>query len=147
MLNGLDAWRRVVRHIDHGREIHLETLRREMKTIHTRVIKDVYGVEEGIANFENTMYKYVKAGGAKMRNSEIKSDLLAILPDAIRRDLLWHATGGGSFEKFRDMVLAQSAKVILNMKRGIHAVEDDDDDDGGLATYPTSRSSSPPSTR
>ena len=28
VLDGLDAWRRVVRHIDHGREIHLETLRR-----------------------------------------------------------------------------------------------------------------------
>ncbi len=138
MLNGLDAWRRVVRHIDHGREIHLETLRREMKTIHTRVIKDVFGVEEGIANFENTMFKYVKAGGARMRDSEIKSDLLAILPDTLRRDLLWHATDGGSFEEFRDMVLAQSAKIILNMKRGIHAVEDgsgeelrgEDDDKG-----------------
>ena len=43
-LNGIDAWRRIIRHIDHGREIHLEVLRREMKTLRTRVIKDVQGV-------------------------------------------------------------------------------------------------------
>ena len=44
MLNGLDAWRRVVRHIDHGREIHLETLRREMKSMHNRANRDIHGV-------------------------------------------------------------------------------------------------------
>ena len=131
MLNGLDAWRRVVRHIDHGREIHLETLRREMKSFHNRVIKDVHGVEEGIANFENALYKYVKAGGTPMRDSEKKSDLLAILPDSLRRDLLWHATDGGSFEKFRDMILSQSQKVILNTRRGINAVVHDRADTSG----------------
>ena len=138
-LNGLDAWRRVVRHIDHGREIHLETLRREMKTMHNRAIRDIHGVEEGIANFENTLYRYIKAGGTPMRDNEKKSDLLQILPDSIRRDLLWHATDGGSFDNFRDLVLAQSQKVILNTRRGINAVDErasakaaEDESEGGL---------------
>ena len=125
MLNGLDAWRRVVRHIDHGREIHLETLRREMKTIHNRPIRDIHSVEEGIANFENTMYRYIKAGGSPMRDSEKKSDLLQILPETLRRDLVWHATDGGSFEHFRDHILSQSQKIILHTRRGINAVGDD----------------------
>ncbi len=77
------------------------------------------------------MFKYVKAGGARMRDSEIKSDLLAILPDTLRRDLLWHATDGGSFEEFRDMVLAQSARTTIR----------------DSATSRTSRSSSQRSTR
>ena len=125
MLNGLDAWRRVVRHIDHGREIHLETLRREMKSIHNRPIRDIHGVEEGIANFENTMYRYIRAGGSHMRDAEKKSDLLQILPETIRRDLVWHATNGDSFEHFRDHVLAQSQKIILHTRRGINAVDDE----------------------
>ena len=28
--NGIDAWRRMVRHVDHGRSIRLKTLRREV---------------------------------------------------------------------------------------------------------------------
>ena len=51
--NGIDAWRRIVRQVDHGRSIRLETLRREVKDIHTRPIKMVEAVEEGVAQFEN----------------------------------------------------------------------------------------------
>ena len=32
-LNGLDAWRRLIRHIDHGRSIRLESLRTEIRQI------------------------------------------------------------------------------------------------------------------
>ena len=121
-LNGLDAWRRLVRHIDHGREINLEMLRREMKHIQNRTIKDIFGIEEGIANFDNAIGRYTKAGGDPMRDSEKKSDLLAILPDAIRKDLLWHAADGGPYETFRNMILAQTQKIILNTRRGINGV-------------------------
>ena len=46
-----------------------------------------------------------------MRGSEKKSDLLAILPDAIRQDFLWHAADGGPYEVFRNMILAQTQKT------------------------------------
>ena len=42
-LNGLDAWRRLVRHIGQGREIHLEMLRRAMKHVQNNVIKNIFG--------------------------------------------------------------------------------------------------------
>ncbi len=61
VLNGLDAWRRMVRHIDHGRSIRLEALRREVRTIHLKPIKDLERVEEGIAEFENIMREYTLA--------------------------------------------------------------------------------------
>ena len=54
-LNGIDAWRRVVRQVDHGRAIRLEMLRREVKELHMRPIKSLEAVEEGVNEFENTM--------------------------------------------------------------------------------------------
>ena len=68
-LNGLDAWRRLVRHIDHGREINFEMLRREMKHIQNCTSKDIFGIEEGVANFDNVICRYTKAGGDPMRDS------------------------------------------------------------------------------
>ena len=37
-----------------------------------------------MVNFDNATSRCIKAGGNTMRGSEKKSDLLAILPDAIR---------------------------------------------------------------
>ena len=88
VLNGLDAWRLVTRHINHGKAIRLETLRREMKTMHLRPIHDLERVEEGIAAFENTINEYILAGGTPQGETEKKSDLKAILPAALRNALL-----------------------------------------------------------
>ena len=82
-LNGIDAWRRIVRQVDHGRAIRLETLRREVKELHMRPIKSLEAVEEGVNEFENTMAEYVKAGGPESPDSELKSDLVGILPKEI----------------------------------------------------------------
>ena len=46
--NRVDAWRRLVRQVDHGRSIWLETLRREIHEIHTRPIKTLEAVEEAL---------------------------------------------------------------------------------------------------
>ena len=64
-LNGLDAWRRMTRYIDHGRDIRRETLRREVKMLHTRPIRSFEAVEMGVAEFENTMAEYHRAGGTR----------------------------------------------------------------------------------
>ena len=61
MGNGIDAWRQILRQVDHGRAIRLETLRREVKELHMRPIKSFEAVEEGVNEFENTMAEYVKA--------------------------------------------------------------------------------------
>jgi hypothetical protein len=53
-MNGIDAWRRLIRFIDHGRNIRLETLRNEVRTIRSRFgIKSVEEVILGIAKFDN----------------------------------------------------------------------------------------------
>ncbi len=116
-LNGLDAWRRLARSVDHGRAMRLETLRREVKMIHLRPIPSLEKVAEGVAEFENVMNEYIQVGGTPTSPEEKKSDLLAVLPMELRETLLWRATDEGSFESFRDMVLTQCGKVLMNRKR------------------------------
>ena len=127
-LNGLDAWRRLVRHIDQGRDLHRNALRREMKQMHLKPMKSLQDVEQGVAEFENVIAEYTLAGGTPPTEKEMKDDLLAILPEKLQTDLLWHATDHTmSFPTFRDMVVVQSAKVlaILKPSRPLHGVNDE----------------------
>ena len=79
-LTGIDAWRRFVRQVDCGRGIRLEMLRREVQDLHTRPIKSLEAVEEGVAVFENTMTEYARAGGRESTDAGLTSDLLRIFP-------------------------------------------------------------------
>ena len=54
-------------------------LRREVQDLHTRLIKSLEAVEEGVAMFENTMTEYGRAGGRESTDAELKSDLLRII--------------------------------------------------------------------
>ena len=124
-LNGLDAWRRMARYIDHGRGIRLETLRREVKMLHMKPIRNLEGVEQGIIEFENTMIEYAQAGGTTISDDEMKSDLLAILPLELRETLLWKAQDGESFQKFRDHVILQTSKILMNRQcLPVHALDE-----------------------
>ncbi len=118
-LNGLDAWRRIVRIIDHGLPLKLEELRQEVRVIHTKPIKDLESVPVGIAEFEAKIKEYSDAGGKGFNsNDEMKSDLLAILPYKLREDLLWSAQDPRDYQQFRDMVISQAAKTLFNRRRG-----------------------------
>ena len=66
----------------------------------------------------------------------MKSDLLAILPAALRENLLWQASDTGSFQKFRDMIVSQAAKVNFNRRKMAvhnvnHETKPDDDEQAG----------------
>ena len=136
-LNGIDAWRKMVRYIDHGRSIRCETLRAELRTIHLRPIKNLESLNVGIAEFENKHQEYVEAGGTDVRGpEEKKADLLAVLPEQLRENLLWRATDEGTYEQFKAMVQGQAAKVLLNRRRlPVHNVNLDEqqDPDGSAA--------------
>ena len=47
----------------------------------------------------------------------MKSDLLKILPSGVRDRLLWNADDEGSFERFKNMVVTQSLKILENEKK------------------------------
>ena len=125
-LNGLDAWRRVIRVIDKGLPLRLEELRAEVRVLHTKKIKDLESVATGIAEFEAKIAEYTDAGGTGFGgDSEMKSDLLAILPERLREDLLWNASEPRPYIEFRDMVSTQAARILFNRRRaGIHGVDE-----------------------
>ena len=83
-MNGLEEWIRLVRDIDHGQAIRLETLRRQVQDLHTKPIKSLEDIEEGVASFENIMAEYVKAGGPQAPDWQMKADFLRVLPKEIR---------------------------------------------------------------
>ena len=84
---GVDAWRRIICYIDHGRGIMLELMRNKWRTIRSRPIKSLEAVTIGMAEFENTVLDYVNAGGVQPGQDEMKSDLHAILPQNLMEQL------------------------------------------------------------
>ena len=127
-LNGLDAWRRMVRYIEDSKESRLEDLREEVKRAHAKPMKDLEDIKTGIAAFDNLLKEYTDAGGSSPSDQEKKSDLQRMLPGRIREQLIWHATDNSiPYVRFRDMIITQSGKVMQNQKRlPVNAVEDEE---------------------
>jgi hypothetical protein len=69
-LSGLDAWRRLVRFVDHGRGIRLDALRSEVRAIHLKPMSKLEHVAIGIAEFENKLREYEDAGGRRADDHE-----------------------------------------------------------------------------
>ena len=132
---GIDAWRRIVRLIDHGRTARLEQLRNEVRMIRTHPIKKLEHVTVGIAEFENKINEYVKAGGRPVPQEEMKSDLNAILPQEVSEHLMLRVTDKEhSYQAFRDFVIAQVTQLLMSRRRlPVNAVDEPQrrDDDGG----------------
>ena len=130
MLNGLGAWRRVVRIVEDTPPMRFEQLRRAAQQVYLKVIKDLEHIPNGIAEFQTTLEDYEKVGGPRSGDQERKSDLLAILLGRMQSDLLWKSTvPHETYEQFRDQVLTQSARMVDLGKRqgqrrgGIHAFD------------------------
>jgi len=117
-LNGLDAWRTIVRVIDNGLALRLEDLRDEVRMIHTKRIKDLESVPTGVAEFERLLNEYVEAGGPGYDGDEIwKSDLRRILPQKLREDTtLLNIDSKTTFSAYREMVLSQ-ARTLIHLRR------------------------------
>lgn len=130
--NGIDAWRRIVRFIDSGRDIRLEQLRQEVRMIRSFPIKNLEAVTIGIAAFENKIRDYVEAGGRALPQDEMKSDLNAILPHELSDYLIVRVTDTHqTYEAFRDHAVQACAQLLMRKKRlpVNHVREEDTADD------------------
>ena len=131
-LSGIDAWRRLARYIDHGREIRLETLRNEVRSIRTRfAIKNLEDVIVGIARFENKIAEFVAAGGKRPEDQELKSDLNAILPPKLSENLCMKQTDTRmSYSLFKNFVESQVSQILMTSGRlPVNAVEHHDNEE------------------
>ena len=116
-LQGIDVWRKIIRFIDHGKDIKLESMRDEMKIFHTKKIKNLEQVPIGIAKYELKIKDWHDIGGTPYTEEEMKSDLVKILPERLQTDLLWRASDPGPYSRFRDMIKTQAARTLLNQQR------------------------------
>ena len=89
-MNGFEAWRRLVRYVEHGRPIRLQNITNEMKSSHSRPIKDMARVVIGIAEYENKYHDYLDAGGKPYDDYDLKNNLTNILPASLQEPLLFN---------------------------------------------------------
>ena len=111
-LNGLESWRRIVKHIYRGKEMRIATLRKLVRNPPS--IGKLEEVEAGITRYENIIREYQEAGGAAANDQELKSDLLEALPQELRENLLWKSTEPGSFTAFKNHVRNAANHVLYH---------------------------------
>ena len=118
--------------MDKGLPNRLEDLRNEMRMIHTHPIKSLEAVPTGIAEFEEKIREFHTAGGKGWSDAEeLKSDLMAILPKALKTDtivLQAQLDRNKSYEDFSASVRAQSIQMVHNERPagrgGLHQVDE-----------------------
>ena len=117
-------WRILTRYIPQGKDIRIETLRRDMKIAVARPISGLDKMQEGIAEFEHAIKQHEGAGGEVYDLHMKKNDLLQVLPDDLSALLLWMASDKGmSFQEFKDHVITMSGRILFNKKKApLHAV-------------------------
>jgi hypothetical protein len=62
-MDGIAAWWRIIRHIDHGLCLRLGDLRHEMKVMHLGPMEAPADVEHAVAAFDDSNYEHTQAGG------------------------------------------------------------------------------------
>ena len=81
VLNGLDAWRRIVRIIKETVGIRWGELRWQVQMVHTKPIKDLECIPVGIAEPDYKFEEYEVARGTVDESGQVRtSDLFFILP-------------------------------------------------------------------
>jgi hypothetical protein len=117
-LNGLEGWRRLCRHIDWGAGIYLDDCRTAVRHVTLKPMRRLEDVAVGVLEFEEIHKRYVQAGGAMPPDGELKSDLLAIVPNEIREHLLLRSTDlSVNFTQFKDFIVQQTARLLVNRRK------------------------------
>ena len=143
-----------MRYISHGKDIRIETLRREVKLAVARPITGLDKMEEGIAEFEHAIKQYEDAGGESYDRG-IKRTWCCCTGE-LSEPMLWMAADQGkNSQEFSGRVITMAGRVLFGKKKppthAVHGVvpepmadnddDDDDDDDSELmAALATSES-------
>ncbi len=110
-VHGFEAWRALCRHIDSGRTLRQDALRRKMRR--PTPIKTLADVPQGVLRFNNLYREFTEAGGEELNKDALKSDLYESLPSALRDQLLWHTIDPQmSWDAFREHVSATACRIL-----------------------------------
>jgi len=124
-LKGFEAWWAICRHIDSGRSIRLDALRRRMRK--PAQIRSLSDVPQGVLRFSNLVREFVEAGGEKLPIESLKSDLYESLPSGLRDQLLWHTISPEmSWDKFKDHISATATRIMhYSHQSPVHLAEEE----------------------
>ncbi len=126
VLNGLEAWRLIVRDIQKGKTVRMCQLRKLIRNPpHIAKLEDV---DKGLIRFENLHREYADIVGDRApHDDEKRTDLLECLPAEIREQLLLRSTvKGESFQDFQNHVRVTTNAILYHRGKiasPINAVE------------------------
>ena len=112
MLNGFEGWRLVVQHIHQGQKVRKAMIRRQVRN--PPAINRLEDVAMGITRFENLMKDYKAAGGKVPGDRDLKEDLVNSLPQEIRENLLWRASGDETFSAFKNHIRTTANSMLYH---------------------------------
>ena len=119
-LNGVDAWRRVVRLIDNGRALLLERVKAEFKAFLQKPWTRLDQISPGITMYENKITELKEAGGKEPDMEDKISDLKGLLPKDITENVIWCTSlHSQNYNTFRDTLTTQVAKVLVTQKKAV----------------------------
>ena len=122
-MNGFDAWRRLVRYIEHGRPTRPENISRGMEAAHQKPIRDMTKVVIGIADFEHTYHKYIGAGGKPIDDYDLEQNLTNIISTELQNELVFRVNLLETYSLFSQMVRSTSRSLLqLQHKLPMHMV-------------------------
>ena len=113
-LNGLEAWRLIVRDIQKGKTMRMCQLRKLIRN--PPQIAKLEDVDHGLIRFENLHREYADIVGDRApHDDEKRTDLLECLPAEIREQLLWRSTvKGEDFQDFQNHVRAATNSILYH---------------------------------
>ena len=111
VLNGLDAWRRLVTDIHKNRWVRREQLRNLVR--HIPKINKLEDIVAACTTFDNNIKLYQEASGKTVDPEDKKADLMGALPTEIREQLQWRMSLGESYEEFRNHLVATSNNMLF----------------------------------
>ena len=125
VLNGLDAWRRIIHHIRKNRWVRREQLRKLIK--HIPKIAKLEDIESTIITYDNNVKLYQEASEKIVDPVDKKSDLMEALPTEIREQLQWRMSVAETYEDFRNHLIATANNMLFQrgkLPSPVHAVDE-----------------------
>ena len=127
--NGLEAWRRLYRHVHKGSQLQKHTLGMRIQTP-ASYLKSAGSLSVGVDKWEQDIRDYVAAGGQEPAEDLKIMNLCHALPAALRSNLLWRTSEFHSYQHFKHYVIEQVERLEhFNGKNSVMILQDENEDE------------------
>ena len=126
--NGLEAWRRLYRHIHKGSLLQKHTLGQKIQSP-ASYLKEAGNLSIGIDKWEQDIRDYMAAGGQAPAEDAMVMNLCSALPGTLRSNLIWRTNEFQSYMHFKHYVVEQVERLEhFNGKNAVMFMGDEEED-------------------